>query len=201
MFSALLLKDIRASLYEKLCLSPRVYLFSKASTELEKSPTSIVFKISISLIFLQWWKLVPANVFLSVSISTKFISCGHLNTYTPIWCQELHTPQLSPAVPPVIGWFSSKQTLRWRWSYRRFIRESPLVHHLWKGRKQNWEEGGTEMWCHLNEASVNPVEILEDRLMLQGSSQLLRLLPCTNSHWIRTTPERGVTVSKVAFFG
>lgn len=59
------------------------FIFFPKPQQLEKSPTSIVFKISISLIFLQWWKLVPANVFSCVSISTKFISCDHLDTYTP----------------------------------------------------------------------------------------------------------------------
>ena len=37
-----------------------------------------------------------------------------------------------------------------------------------KGRKQDWVEGETETWCHLNEASVDPVAISEDGLNPSG---------------------------------
>lgn len=91
--------------------------------------------------------------------------------------------------------FSRKQTLRWRLLYRGFMREYPWVQDLWKGRKQDWAEGETEVRCLLNKALMNQpygdFRRWEDPSELfQIAMRRLRLYtPVLNSHWM--WPPRG----------
>lgn len=92
---------------------------------------------------------------------------------------------------------SRKQSLRQRWSCRKFIREHSCSQRLWKGRKQALEEKEVELWCSSwgSWDSNDPSELSH-----VGARRLDLYMHTSISHWMQLLQEGGMILSQMDLF-